>query len=196
MKIQLYARRYGCLLMLLAPLFTQAQKSMAQKRDSMKREFMRMDSLRRLSVPQDTVKNVLTKSPFSVIYHVSKQGAPGVQQLSLQSARFRHSHFLNILLKAGLTKPISVSEQHKLYIEFTDNKTITLYSMGRASPKGNGTRSSSNFTLVYALPDKDLELLLSKKIVSVKIDYDGGNWIININDAASENIKKVCSFTK
>jgi hypothetical protein len=190
-----YTRKYCCLMLLALPLSLQAQQSFERQKDSMKRAFMRKDSLRRQSVPQDTVKNVLIKSPFFVIYNTTTSVISGIQKISLQGIRFRHSHFLNLVINAGLTKPVNVSEQSKLYLALADGKNIILTISGGARSKGNG-KNSSDLKLMYNLPDSEFKRLLNGNIVSIKMEYDGGAWVFDINNAAAGNIKRACFLTK
>jgi hypothetical protein len=126
----------------------------------------------------------------------SKSVVSGVQQLSLQTLRFRHSRYLSLVLKAGLAKPVLVNEQSKLYLTSADNTTITLNSGGKAISKGSEKRNSSELRMVYNLTEDDFRFLSGKKVVSAKIDYVGGEWVLNIDNDGSENIKKACVLTQ
>jgi hypothetical protein len=180
MNILSYLRKCCCLVLLCMPQLSYAQKSIEQKVDSMKRAFKRMDSIRRQSGPKDTVKNILIKSPLEIIYHVQKPEVLGIKQLSVQAVRFRHSHYLNLVLSAGLAKPMMVNEQSRLYLISADNQTIILNSMGSGLSKGTEKRNTSELKLTYNLSESDFGFLLSKKIVSVRMEYAGGEWVLNI----------------
>ena len=110
--------------------------------------------------------------------------------------RFRHSHYLNLVVKAGLTKPVSVNVQDKLHLVMVDNTSIVLNSIGKGISKGSEKRNSNILRLAYNLTDDDFKSLLSKKITAIKIAYTEGEWIVNIGNDGSENIKKACTLTR
>ncbi|MEN0052355.1 MAG: hypothetical protein AAGC65_01735 [Mucilaginibacter sp.] len=157
----------------------------------MKQAFKKMDSVRRQSEPKDTVKNLLTKSPREIIYSPTKTEFLGIKQVLAEVVRFRHTRYLNLTVKAALAQPVMVNEQNKLYI-VSAGQMISLSSIGRTGSKGTEKRNVNELQLVYSLPEDDFKLLSSQKVTSVKIDYDGGEWVLNLDVEGSEKIKKIC----
>jgi hypothetical protein len=185
--------RYSLLLCLLAPLTSLAQQSIETKKDSLKQAFLREDAIRTRARAVDTMKIKFIKSPLLVISTSSKPLISANQQLSVQGIRFRHSHYLNFLLRANMVKPITISEPTgKLYLTLDDQSTIILNFEGRVTSRGNGMKNSSNLKFEYKLPDEDFKLLLNKKVIAIKMDGDGLSYAFNISSSDQSVIQKAC----
>ncbi|MCO5950593.1 hypothetical protein [Mucilaginibacter flavidus] len=166
-----------------------AQTGKFQKEiDSAKSRFWQADSLRRMHRPKDTVRNALEQSPFVTIYQEPKAIIVGVHLVQLQLVRFRHEYFLNVVVRAGLIKPVVVMEKAGLELSMADGKTIKTASLGRAVPRGSEVRNSSNLSMIYRLTADDAKRLKAGTLNSIKIAYDSGQWSLSTTPSGAINL--------
>lgn len=163
------------------------QNDIAAKMDSAKRTFFKQDSLRRSyeEHDRDTVKNILRQSHYFTIYGgEAKAGEAGVQQVDLQLVRFRHQHFINVVVRAGLSRQVTISPNSKLSFGTTDNASLTLNSGGLATAQGIAGHSCAELRMIYSLSESDFRTLTNKRVNWISIAYDGGSWDLPVNMAA------------
>jgi hypothetical protein len=187
-----YTRKYALVLFLGLPAVSFAQHAFDRQVDSMRKEFFRKDALRRTALPADTGKSQILKSPFLLLYQSPKAATGNSQQLQVQGIRFSRSHFLNFLLRANGTKPFSLNGNSKLYLILADKSSIPLSFAGKADPRGNGMRNSSDLPFEFSLPEAVYQLLTVKEVVVLKLDYEGGSLFYDLGNRGGQALKKAC----
>lgn len=194
MKISFYCKNFCLLFLLIAPLTTFAQVPVMQKKDSLKmdsilQDFKRKESIRLDLYAKDTIKSTLFKSPILTIYSTSQIAGINGKQLQLQAIRFRHTHYIKLLLTASFVGPVQVDEKETLQLFFDDNTNISLPVIGKFIVHSSAMRLKSDLSPEYMVRKIELLSLLNKTVTSITLNYTGGSINLDIDENGAANIK-------
>ncbi|MGZ3890228.1 MAG: hypothetical protein ACXVJE_11640 [Mucilaginibacter sp.] len=170
------------------------------KRDSakialLKKQYLQQDSAKLADFRSTTARPALIKSPQFEICASSKVPGQPKLQLSLQIIRFMNAWYLNWIVNTGLTSVVTLGKDSKLQMVLDDRSVVVLYAVDGTARHLAGSQNLSELSVVYRLPVASQLTLLSKKVTSVQLAYDGGILTFPVNkDGALKMMKAFASI--
>jgi hypothetical protein len=168
------------------------EKKIAIRRIEVERDSVILDSVRR-----DISANDFLKSTKVVIYS-SINGAKQnyLQEVQFQSAVFKHSHYVNVLIKSDSSKPLSVSRGDKMYLKFEGGSILEVAAVTSAHSHNLDKRSISDIIILYSLLPSPYNYLISAKLAAIDIVHDAGTINLPVDEATAKDIKQIFLISK